>query len=112
MKRLFRLPFSRDGVRRDVDAEVDFHLQGRIDELVAGGMSRADAEREAARRFGDRAAVEAEVERIDVALHQRRAFHERLEGVYRDARYAVRGLARRPLYAIAVILTLALRDRR
>ena len=74
MKRLFRLPFSRDRVRRDVDNELDFHLAGRIEELVARGMSRADAELEARRRFGDRAHVEAEVERIDVAAHQRRAF--------------------------------------
>lgn len=66
MKRLFRLPLSRDRVRGDVNEELSFHLQGRIEELVAGGMTREDAEREALRRFGDRSKVEAEVERIDV----------------------------------------------
>jgi hypothetical protein len=52
MKRLFRLPFSRDRLRRDVDAELDFHLEGRIEDLVAGGMSRAAAALQATRRFG------------------------------------------------------------
>ena len=41
MKRLFRLPFSRARLSRDVDAELSFHLQGRIEELIAQGMSRA-----------------------------------------------------------------------
>jgi putative ABC transport system permease protein len=108
MKRLFRLPFSRDRVQRDVDAELSFHLEGRVEELVARGMSRADAEREALRRFGDRATVEAEVERIDVATFERRRMGERLAAVYRDASYGVRGLTRRPLYAVTVVLTLAL----
>jgi len=34
------LPFSRARVRGDVDAELSFHLQGRIEELIAAGMSR------------------------------------------------------------------------
>jgi putative ABC transport system permease protein len=108
MKRLFRLPFSRDRMRRDVDAELSFHLEGRIDELVARGMTRADAEIEAARRFGNRELVEAEVEQIDLATNKRRNMRERFDAVVRDARYAVRGLTRRPLYASAVIVTLAL----
>src|SRR5579862_9920792 len=108
MKRIFRLPLSRDRVHRDVDAELSFHLEGRIEELVAGGMPRADAEREARQRFGDRAKVEAEVERIDVATVERRAFRERLDGAWRDARYAWRGLTRRPVYTVTVVLTLAL----
>jgi putative ABC transport system permease protein len=108
MKRLFRLPLSRDRVKRDVDEELTFHLEGRIEELMAGGMSRPAAEHEAMRRFGDRARVEAEVERIDVTTVERRALRDRLDATWRDARYAWRGLARRPLYALAVVLTLAL----
>ena len=108
MKRLFRLPFSRDRMHRDVDTELNFHLEGRIEEMVAGGMSRKDAEREAGRRFGDRAKVEAEVEQIDVSTHRRRALRERLDDLARDTRYAARGLARRPLYTVAIVVTLAL----
>ncbi len=70
MKRLFRLPFSRDRLRRDVDTELDFHLEGRIEELIAGGMPREEAEREARCRFGNRERVEAEMEQIDLSGHQ------------------------------------------
>ncbi len=108
MKRLFRLPFSRARVRGDVDAELSFHLQGRIEELVAAGMSREEAEREALRRFGDRSVVAQQLERMDVRAYKRRALGERLATFWRDTRYAARGLGRRPLYALAVILTLAL----
>jgi putative ABC transport system permease protein len=108
MKRLFRLPFSRDRVRRDVDTELNFHLEGRIEELVANGMSREDAQREAQRRFGSREQVEAEVEQIDLSAHKRRALRDRFDAIARDVRYAVRGLTRRPMYAAAVVITLAL----
>ena len=108
MKRLVRLPFSRARVRGDVDAELSFHLQGRIEELVAAGMSREEAEREAQRRFGDRSVVARELERMDVRAYERRALGERLGNFWRDTRYAARGLARRPLYALAVVFTLAL----
>ena len=108
MKRLFRLPFSRARMQRDVDTELAFHLQGRVDEFMALGMSREEAEREAQRRFGDRAAVAHELEQIDVVTYERRAFAERLTAFARDLRYAVRGLARRPLYALTILITLAL----
>ncbi len=95
-------------MRRDVDAELSFHLEGRIEELVARGMSRGEAELEAARRFGNRELVEAEVEQIDLSAHRRRDLRERFDAVARDSRYAIRGLARRPMYATAIIMTLAL----
>jgi predicted permease len=71
-------------------------------------MPRADAEREALRRFGNREVVEAEVARIDDATLRRARWHERATDVLRSVRYAARGLARRPLYAGAIVLTLAL----
>jgi putative ABC transport system permease protein len=108
MKRLFKLPLRRDRVMSDVGDELDFHLQGRIDELIASGMSREDAEREARARFGDRTKVEAEVESIDLTTLQRQKVSERLAAMWRDTRYAARGLARKPLYTCAAVLTLAL----
>ena len=53
MRRVFRLPESRARARRALDDELRFHLEGRIEELVAQGMSRTDAETEAAIRFGN-----------------------------------------------------------
>ena len=37
----------------ELGVEFQFHLQERVEQFVAAGMSRADAEAEAARRFGD-----------------------------------------------------------
>ena len=43
VRRLFRLPPSRERIVRDLDDEVRVHLTMRIDELRALGMSDADA---------------------------------------------------------------------
>ncbi len=108
MKKIFRLPFSRDRLRRDLDTELNFHLEGRIEELVAGGMPREDAEREARSRFGNRERVEAEMERIDLSTHRQRALRERLEEIWRSATLAVRQFRRSPGFTFVVILTLSL----
>jgi predicted permease len=108
MKRLFRLPSTRSRVQRDVDTELAFHLQGRVDELVAQGVSHEEAEREARRRFGDQASVAHELERMDVEAYRRRALGEGFGAFARDFRYALRGLTRRPLYALTIVVTLAL----
>lgn len=53
MRRLFRLPLTRDRALREVDDELRFHFEMRVAEFRALGMSQADAEAEATRRFGD-----------------------------------------------------------
>jgi predicted permease len=108
MKRLIRLPGSPARLRADVDEELSFHLEGRIEDLMKTGLSREAAEREAQRRFGNRAHVEEEVARIDQATLRRSRAGERLGDWLRDWRYASRALTKRPLYAGAIILTLAL----
>ncbi len=53
MRRHFRFPWrSRADIRRDVDAEFQFHLDARTDELVAEGMTRAEARTQALAEFG------------------------------------------------------------
>ena len=43
----------RRSVKADVDEELRLHLEMRIDDLAAQGMTREDARREAVRQFGD-----------------------------------------------------------
>ena len=83
LRHVFRLPKGAKQVRADVDAELAFHIEGRIDELVAGGMSRDDAEREARRRFGDFARIEGEVERLDRERQRRHSLRERIDALIR-----------------------------
>jgi putative ABC transport system permease protein len=108
MKKIFSLPFSRERMRSDVDSELSFHLEGRIEELVASGMSRPDAELEAKRRFGNRELVEAEMEQIDFTAHRRRELREHLDNLRRNSVFALRQFRRSPGFAFVVTLTLAL----
>ena len=53
IRRLFRLaPDEPDQIAREIDDEIDLHIDLRIEQLVAGGMSPEAARTEALRRFG------------------------------------------------------------
>ena len=107
-RRVFRIPFSRSALRTGVDDELRFHIEERIEELMSKGLSRADAEREVRRRFGDVHVIERELEVIDRQTMRRRSIRDQLSALAFDARYALRGMARRPLYTAIVVVTLAL----
>jgi len=54
MKRVFRLPGTRRRAGDELDDELRFHLEGRVEDIMAREhLSRDEAEREARRRFGD-----------------------------------------------------------
>src|SRR3954468_15276135 len=107
-RRVFRIPFSRSAFRAGVDEELRFHIEGRIEELMSKGLSRGDAEREARQRFGDVGAIERELVVMDRQSMRRRSIREQLSALAFDARYALRGMGRRPLYTAIVVVTLAL----
>ena len=52
LPRLFRLPTAKHRLRGEIERELRFHIEGRIDELVAQGYTRQQAEREVTERFG------------------------------------------------------------
>ena len=108
LRRVFRLPTTTARIHADVDAELAFHIQGRIDALVAAGMSRTEAEREAWSRLGDFRAIESEVERLERRRRRRRTLRERIEDLMNDLRYAVRTLLRQPLFSLVIVATLTL----
>ena len=106
--KLFRLPTAKHRLRGEIERELRFHIEGRIDDLVAQGYTRGQAEREVRERFGDVTTVRDECEEIDTMTHRKREFGEWRSALARDARYAVRGLMQRPGFSAVVIATLAL----
>ena len=86
--------------RREVDEEIAFHLERQVEANVAAGMSATEARRQAMIAFGSR-------ERAREECREERPSW-RLESVWRDVRYGIRGLGRNPGFATVAVLTLAL----
>lgn len=92
--------FRASKVDRDIDEELHFHLQTRIDELMAQGAAREAAEAEAARRLGNRLRIR-EASR-DVKLLPW------LESIVRDLFLALRMLRKDAVVSGAAVLSLGL----
>ena len=109
MRRVFRLPGTKRRVRADLDDELRFHLDGRIEELMEReGLSRDAAEREANRRFGDVNTYRNEASAIDDSILLRRRNMDVMETLKRETLSAARTLRRSPAFSFIAILTLAL----
>lgn len=102
------LRFWRADPRADVDEELAFHFAERIAELVASGLDADAARRQAAEEFGDVAATTRALYAIDRRLARRRGAADTLRAMVDDLRYAARSLARTPIVAGTIVLTLAL----
>ena len=102
-----RLDGERGRIRRELEEELETHIEMRTEELIAAGMSPTDARHEAERRFGD-----MEAARRDVADRAaRRARREQRAAsawaLWRSVRHAGRQLRRSPGFAVASILIFA-----
>lgn len=88
-----------DHVGEEINKEMRFHLEERVDDLIASGMPPEAARHEARRRFGN-------------LVHQKELTRERtvfawLDSVVADAWYAFRALHKAPVFALVAVLSLA-----
>ena len=92
--------FRREQWDTERAAELDSHLQIETDRNIEAGMSPADARSAAYRKLGNPA-------RIRETIYEMNSIPF-LDALWRDLRFSVRGLRKRPGFAIVVVLSLAL----
>lgn len=99
-RRAFRSGIAEQELRE----ELSFHFESTVEELMTQGKTRAEAEREAERRFGDRDRYERELEEMGRGMSLR----DRLAVLGQMMAYALRRIRRAPGFAAGVVLTFAL----
>lgn len=93
---------------RDVDDELAFHVDMRAAELQERGLSAEAAKLEAQRRFGDRTRIRATLHRIEKNRGQGMKLSFLFDELFQDGRYGVRGLLKRPGFALMTASSLVL----
>jgi hypothetical protein len=111
MKKTFRLnapdKTHRD-VTRDVQSEIELHLELRAREFEALGMNAHDARVAALNAFGDRSAIETEVNSLRETTVKERRRRDWMAELRQDVAIGLRGLRRAPAFTLVALLTLAI----
>ena len=92
--------FARRHLYKDLSEEIREHLEEKIEELVASGMSRKEAAAVARREFGNVTLIEEDSREI--------WRWPSIESFFADVRYALRTLRQSAAFTVTAIVTLSL----
>jgi predicted permease len=84
----------------DIDKELQFHVDQRVADYIAAGVTPADARRRAALEFGG-------VTQTKEAIRDQDSWRI-LDNILRDLRFAIRSLRRTPVFALTAAVVLGL----
>jgi putative ABC transport system permease protein len=92
--------FSRRRLNNDLSDEMRQHLEEKIEDLVATGMSRKEATAAARREFGNLSLLEEDSRDVWRWMS--------IENLFADVRYGLRMLGRNPVFTAVGLLTIAI----
>ena len=99
---------SAQAIDRDLDDEVSFHIEMRVQDLVRRGFGESDARRQAIDEFGDAERLKTSLGRLDRAAQRDRRLTRWFADCSYDLRFALRQIRRSPLFTAVSILTVAI----
>ena len=92
--------FRSEELDRELEDELQFHIEARTEDLIEGGMTPGEAARQARRCFGNRLRLRESSRETKLLAW--------LESILQDVRFGVRMLRKNPLVTAAAILSLSL----
>src|ERR1700719_3856328 len=92
--------FSRRRLYKELSEEIREHLEEKIEELVAGGMSRKETTAAARRAFGNVTLTEEDSQNV--------WRWPSVEELLADVRYGLRALRHNPMFTAVGLLTIAI----
>jgi predicted permease len=107
LRRLLRSRVLGPSIARQVEEELDLHLELLVRELIAGGLDERAARREATARLGDRQALAAACGRQARGTERRLRWSVLIDELRQDVTYALRQLARARSFTAMALVTLA-----
>ena len=98
----------RRSIEAEISEELDHHLQLKVDELRAQGLSSDEARKEAQRLFGDLEYTRRYCREQDLRKEQRMQRSLMLADVVQDARISLRSLLRAPALTLTIVASVGL----